>query len=195
MLSDSATKQKMILFTAPSGSGKTTIVKHLLAKFSFLGFSVSATSRNKRPHEIDGKDYYFLSAEEFRSKVSKGQFVEWEEVYDDQYYGTLKSEVERLWHAGYYCVFDIDVKGAQSLKAYYGDQCLAVFIKAPSIKELERRLRHRKTESETSLRKRINRAKKELEYEDKFDMVLINDELEFSKQGAEMIVRSFLHQG
>ena len=183
---------KMFIFTAPSGSGKTTVVRHLLKKYDFLDFSVSATSREKRPHEVEGKDYYFLSEQEFRDKIDKGEFLEWEEVYDNQFYGTLKSEVQRVWDGGKHIVFDIEVNGATNLKKMYGDKALAVFIKVPSFTELVKRLKSRKTESADSLRKRIKRIKRELTYEESFDKVLINDILEVTLKEAEYIVLDFL---
>ncbi len=183
---------KMILLTAPSGSGKTTIAKHLLSRYPMLGFSVSATTREARKHEKDGQDYYFLSAEEFNEKIADRKFAEWEEVYEGQYYGTLKSEVERLWKNGKHIVFDIDVKGAKNLKEQYGDQCLAIFVRPPSLAVLIERLRNRKTESEDSFRKRIARVKKELTYETCFDVVVVNDLLEVALIEAEHLVENFL---
>ena len=183
---------KMFVFTAPSGSGKTTVVRHLLKKYDFLDFSVSATSREKRPHEVEGKDYYFLSEEEFRTKIDEGAFLEWEEVYDNQFYGTLKSEVDRVWESGKHIVFDIEVNGATNLKKMYKDYALAVFIKVPSFSELVKRLKARKTESASSLKQRIKRIKRELTYEESFDAVLINDTLEVTLKKAEDIVMQFL---
>ncbi len=182
---------KIIIFTAPSGSGKTTIVRHLLKKYEFLGFSVSATSRKKRPKEIDGKDYYFLTPEKFQKKVDQDAFVEWEEVYPDKFYGTLKSEIERVWSKNKHVVFDIEVKGATNIKELYPDNSLAVFICPPSISELRRRLTNRKTETESSLKKRLDRAKEEMTYENKFDKVIINDLLEVALEEAEQIIESF----
>ena len=150
---------KMFIFTAPSGAGKTTIVRHLLKTYDFLDFSVSATTRAKRDHEKDGKDYYFMSPDEFRQKVTNGEFIEWEEVYEDQLYGTLKSEVDRVWALGKHIVFDIEVKGATNIKSLYGDQCKAIFIKPPSLEILIERLKNRKTETPASLKKRIARVK------------------------------------
>lgn len=184
---------KMIVFTAPSGAGKTTVVQHLLKKFDFLGFSISATTRDKRPKEKEGKDYYYLSVEDFKSKRIKRQFVEWEEVYNDQYYGTLRSEVDRLWEEQKHIVFDIDVKGARSIKKKYGDQCLAIFIAPPSISILIDRLTNRNTETPASLKKRIARVKREMKYRDTFDKVLINDLLEVTLEEAECMVEDFIN--
>ncbi len=183
---------KLIIFTAPSGAGKTTIVRHLLTVFDSLAFSVSATNRPKREHETHGKDYYFLSTAEFRERVKNGEFVEWEEVYDNQYYGTLKTEVERLLSLGKNIIFDIDVKGATNIKREYPDNSLAVFVKPPSPEILFERLRNRKTESEESLRKRITRAARELEYEESFDAVLLNDVLEETLKNAELLLKKYL---
>ncbi len=186
-------KGRMFIFTAPSGAGKTTIVRHLLKKYNFLNFSVSATTRDKREHEVDGKDYYFLSGEQFRSRIDAGDFVEWEEVYEDQYYGTLKSEVERVWELGKHIVFDIEVKGATNIKKLYGSKCKAIFIKPPSLKTLIQRLKDRKTESEASLRKRIARVKREMKYQDTFDTILVNDLLLVALKEAEFIVETFVY--
>lgn len=182
----------MLIFTAPSGAGKTTIVRHLLDKFPQLAFSVSATTRSKRDHEVHGHDYYFLTAENFRKKIEHKAFAEWEEVYDNCFYGTLNSEIERLWAAGLHIVFDIDVKGAVNLKESYPEEAFAIFVKPPSPEVLFARLRNRKTETEESLRKRIARATEELTYEDRFDYVLLNDELETAFSQAEHIVKKVL---
>jgi len=191
MTKDNEFEGKIIIFTAPSGSGKTTIVRHLLKKYDFLGFSVSATNRKKRTKEIDGKDYYFLTSEKFQRKIKEEAFVEWEEVYDNQYYGTLKSEIERLWSKGKHVVFDIEVKGATNIKNIYPDNSLAIFVRPPSMAELQRRLTNRKTESASSLKKRLARAEEELTYEDKFDTVIINDLLEVALDESEQIIESF----
>lgn len=182
---------KIIIFTAPSGSGKTTIVRHLLKKYDILGFSVSATNRKKRPKEIDGKDYYFLSEEKFRRKVKEGAFVEWEEVYEGRYYGTLKSEIERIWSKEKHVVFDIEVKGATNIKRLFPDNSLAIFVRPPSLSELRRRLLGRKTETDKSLLRRLSRAEEEMTYENTFDKVLINDLLEVALEEAEQICESF----
>lgn len=186
-------KGKVLIFTAPSGSGKTTIVRHLLKKYAFLGFSVSATTRDKRSHETEGKDYYFLNHEAFSLKIREKAFVEWEEVYSNQYYGTLKSEITRVWEEGKHIVFDIEVKGATNIKKIYGEDALAVFIKVPTLQQLVKRLKARKTETDASLRKRIKRIKKELTFEKSFDVVLINDVLEDTLINAERIVKDFLN--
>ena len=182
----------MIVVTAPSGAGKSTIVRHLLRKFPALDFSVSATTREPREGEIDGRDYHFLSAADFHAKVEAGAFVEWEEVYPGQFYGTLKSEVKRLWDAGRHIVFDIDVKGARRIKKMYGNQCLTVFVKPPSYKILVERLINRRSETKASFLKRLERIKEELTYENAFDVVLVNDVLQRSLAEAELIAQNFI---
>ncbi len=186
---------KLLIFAAPSGAGKTTIVHHLLDHFDSISFSVSATTRARRPHEREGEDYYFLKVEEFKQLIAEDAFVEWEEVYDNQFYGTLKREVQRLWQEDKNIIFDIDVKGALNIKKAYPDESLSVFIKPPSPETLFERLRKRQTESEESLRKRMARVEEELTYEDRFDAVLINDNLEVALRKAEKIVRDFLTSG
>ena len=183
---------KMLIFTAPSGAGKTTIVRHLLKQYDFLDFSVSATTRDKRAHEVDGKDYYFLTKEDFDKKVENDEFIEWEVVYEDRY-GTLKSEVERVWASGKHIVFDIEVKGATNIKNMYGDRCKAIFIKPPSLKILIERLKNRNTESASSLRKRIARVKREMAYQDSFDAILVNDLLAVTLKEAEFFVETFIY--
>ena len=185
---------KLVIFTAPSGAGKTTIVTHLLEKYDALAFSVSAATREKRHYETDGEDYYFISPEAFRQKIADNAFVEWEEVYENQFYGTLKSEVERLWGINKNIIFDIDVQGALSIKKAYPDESLAVFVKPPSPEILFERLRGRKTETEKSLKRRIAKAAEELGYENKFDKVLVNDDLETALSAAEGIVEAFIGQ-
>lgn len=186
------THGKLIIFSAPSGSGKTTIVHHLLSKPELkLAFSVSATSRSMRPNEVDGKDYYFLSADEFRSRIAADDFLEWEEVYENQFYGTLRSEIDRIHAEGKHVVFDVDVVGGLNIKKQFGDDALAIFVQPPSLEELERRLRSRSTESEESLSKRVGKAADELEYANKFDVILVNDELEAAKREAEKLVLDF----
>ena len=194
MSSRKSNEGKIIIFTAPSGSGKTTVVRHVLNKFDCLDFSVSATTRAKRPHETDGVDYYFMSVDQFKQKRRKRKFAEWQEVYDNQYYGTLKSEIERIWDSGKHIVFDIEVKGATNIKKKYGEKALAVFIKVPSLELLIKRLKERKTESEANLKKRIRRIKRELTYEKSFDRILINDKLEDTLKEAEKIVEDFIFE-
>ncbi|MFT6148630.1 MAG: guanylate kinase [Saprospiraceae bacterium] len=186
------TGMKLIVFTAPSGAGKTTIVRHLLAKYKELAFSVSATTRAARSHELQGKDYYFLSLKEWNQKIKEGDFLEWEEVYTEQYYGTLKSEIERLWGLGKHVLFDIDVKGATNIKKVYGDKAVTIFVKPPSPEILFSRLRNRQTEDEASLKKRIARAAEELTYEKNFDVVLLNDDLNACLQSAAQIIEKIM---
>jgi len=184
---------KLIIFSAPSGSGKTTIVKHLLSKPYNLGFSVSATSRAIRGNEVHGKDYYFLTPDEFRSKIDNNEFLEWEEVYSGSYYGTLKSEVEHLRNAGTNVVFDVDVVGGCNIKKYYGNEALSVFIQPPSIEELEKRLKARSTDTDEVIAKRVEKAAYELTFAPQFDVVLINDQLEKALNEAERLVERFLN--
>ncbi len=183
--------KKMLIVTAPSGAGKTTIVRHLLKTFDDLSFSVSATTRPPREGEVDGKDYYFLTVRKFQNRIKKDAFAEWEEVYPGKFYGTLKSEIEKKWRKKKNVVFDIEVKGATNLKKLYGDRALAVFIKPPSLEELIRRLEKRDTENKKTLAERIARAKEELTYENNFDKVLINDNLALALEEAEGMVRDF----
>lgn len=182
---------KLIVITAPSGAGKTTIVKHLLSRYDDIGFSISATTRARRESEVDGKDYHFLSREEFKQKIADDAFIEYEEVYEGQYYGTLLSEVDRLWQEQKHIIFDIDVNGAENIKQKYGDRCLAIFIKPPSLNILIERLKNRKTETPSSLRTRINRIKKELTFERRFDRILVNDVLEVACKEGEIMIESF----
>jgi guanylate kinase len=184
---------KLIIFSAPSGSGKTTLVRHLLSKPELkLAFSVSATSRPKRAAEEDGRDYYFLSPDEFRRRISEGDFLEWEAVYEDQYYGTLKSEVDRIHAEGKTVIFDVDVVGGLNIKKQFGSNALAIFVQPPSVKALEQRLQKRATESEESLTKRIAKAEHELTFANKFDMVVVNDDLETAKADAYRSVADFV---
>src|SRR5690554_2280852 len=183
---------KAVIFSAPSGSGKTTIVKHLLKSNPQLGFSISACTRDKRGREEqNGKDYYFLTPGEFKNKIDEDAFVEWEEVYEGNFYGTLKEESQRIWNEGKSVVFDVDVKGGLHLKEYFGDKALAIFVKVPSIDELNNRLKDRGTESEESLSRRLYKAKFEMSFEDKFDISLINDNMEKSFHEAECLVSEF----
>jgi guanylate kinase len=185
-------KGKVIIFSAPSGSGKSTIVNALLARLDKLEFSISATSRAPRGEERHGKEYYFLTGDEFARRVEQGDFVEWEEVYAGTRYGTLRSEVERIWAAGNVIVFDIDVKGGLNLKRKFGDDALSIFIMPPSIDELERRLLHRGTESAETIAKRIGRAELEIGYADWFDRVIVNDNLEKAIDETEKVIKEFL---
>jgi guanylate kinase len=187
-------KRRMFAFTAPSGAGKTTVVRHLLSNYEFLDFSISATTRAKREHEVDGRDYYFLSPDDFKRKIEEEAFIEWEEVYADQFYGTLHSEVERVWEKGKNIIFDIDVKGAASLKKAYGDDCFVTFISPPSLEILIDRLKGRNTESIASLKKRIDRVTREMTYQNTFDTVLFNDVLEVTFHDARAIVENFIFE-
>jgi guanylate kinase len=184
---------RAIIFSAPSGSGKTTIVRYLLSKFPNLGFSISASTRDKRGRtEQNGKDYYFLSPEEFKKKIDDNAFIEWEEVYEGNFYGTLKDEIQRLWDDGKHVIFDVDVKGGVNLKKYFGDKALAIYVKVPSLEVLQERLRDRGTETEESLSRRLYKAKFESTFEDKFDVTILNDDMQKSFQEAEQLVGDFL---
>ncbi|WP_273445241.1 guanylate kinase [Neolewinella agarilytica] len=191
-MSPDPTSGKMLIFTAPSGAGKTTIVRHLLKHFGELAFSVSATNRPIREGEEDGRSYYFLSTEEFEAKIAAGDFVEYEEVYPGRFYGTLRSEIERIWANGQAIVFDIEVKGATNLKKFYPEESTAVFVAPPSPEVLFQRLRDRQTESEAEIQTRIDRAGEELTYVNSFDRVLLNDDLETALAEAESIVLDVL---
>jgi guanylate kinase len=183
---------KLVIFSAPSGAGKTTIVHYLLNKFPELEFSISATTRQKRGDEVDQKDYYFISKEEFLHKVAKHEFIEFEEVYSGTFYGTLKSEIERIWTSGKVVVFDIDVEGGLRLKKKFGDNALAVFVQPPSLEVLIQRLGSRGTDSAEKLNERIEKAGKELAYAEKFDVILRNNELKAACLEAEKLVKQFI---
>lgn len=183
---------KIIIFSAPSGSGKSTIVNHLLKKYPILEFSISATSRAPRGEEKHGKEYFFFSTEEFERLIREEAFVEYEEVYKGSYYGTLKSEIERIWSKGHTILFDIDVKGGVNLKRIFGDAALAVFVKAPSVGELRKRLIGRGTDTPEAIEKRVAKAEEELTYEQYFDVVLVNDILSESLAKAEGLIDSFV---
>lgn len=185
---------KLLIFCAPSGSGKSTIVQHLVKENPGLAFSISATSRSPRKGEIDGREYHFIAPELFREKIKNNEFIEWEEVYPDQYYGTLKSEVDRIWNNGRHALFDIDVVGGLNLKKAYGEKALAIFVKAPSMAILEQRLRSRGTDNEESLQKRLGKAEYELSFAPEFDRVLVNDSLDLALGDARKIVDEFLSQ-
>lgn len=180
-----------MVFSAPSGAGKTTIVTHLLKAFNKLEFSVSATSRAPRGQEVDGKDYYFLSVKEFKKRIKNNEFVEYEEVYPGSFYGTLKSEVERIWAKGNVIMFDVDVKGGVSIKKIFGEKAFTVFIMPPSLEVMEKRLRARGTDSEEAIQTRVAKAAEEMTYAAKFDAVLVNDVLEESFEKAERLVKLF----
>ena len=185
---------KLIVFSAPSGSGKTTIVRHLLNKTDLnLEFSISATSRDKRGEEEHEKDYYFLSAKDFKTKIKNDEFLEWEEVYRDNFYGTLKTEVERIWALGKNVIFDIDVSGGLRIKRKFPDQTLAIFVKPPSIDALKIRLKKRKTESEDKINMRVSKASAELATAPLFDTIIINDDLEKALTEAEQKVADFIN--
>lgn len=191
-MTKSSNNNKVIIFCAPSGSGKSTIVRHLLQKFPFLEFSISATSRKPRGEEEHGRHYYFLSQNEFEEHIRNNDFVEYEEVYSGYYYGTLKSEVERIWAKGHVIVFDIDVKGGINIKRLYGKNALAVFVQPPSIEELRKRLIGRGTDSNDDIERRVAKAEEELSYKDRFDVVLVNDNLETTFEEAEVLVQRFI---
>ncbi len=183
---------KLVIFSAPSGSGKTTIVRELLKLFPQFEFSISATSRQPRGEEQHGVDYYFLTNEEFKERVARDEFVEWEEVYQGTCYGTLKSEMERIWSKGNVIVFDVDVMGGINLKRLFGEDACSIFIMPPSIEELERRLRGRGTDSEEVILKRINKAEFELSKSDEFDFTVVNDVLADAVDEATKIIENFL---
>lgn len=185
-------KGKCVIFSAPSGAGKTTIVRALLEQTDLLEFSVSACSRQPRPNEKNGVDYYFLSAEEFRNKIDNDEFLEWEEVYTDHFYGTLKSEVERIWKNGKTVIFDVDVVGGINLKSKLGEQALAIFVAPPAIETLEERLRYRSTETEEKIQLRTEKARYEMSFAEKFDVILVNEFLEKSVAEAKEITERFI---
>lgn len=184
---------KLVIFSAPSGAGKTTIVHHLLKKIPELEFSVSACSREKRKDEQEGVDYYFLTVEGFRKKIEDEEFVEWEEVYTNHYYGTLKKEIERIWKKGRHVIFDVDVKGGISLKKKFGSKALAIFVMPPSLRALEERLKLRETETPESIARRMGKAETEMGYSRQFDKILLNENLESAFAEAEKTVSGFIH--
>ncbi len=184
--------KKVLIFSAPSGSGKSTVVHHILGLHPEIEFSVSATSRPPRGEEKDGVDYWYLSAEEFRRRIAADEFVEYEQVYEGRFYGTLKSEVERIWAKGHVIIFDVDVKGGVNLKKYFGDKALSVFIQAPSVEVLRQRLIDRRTDSAEAIEERVAKAAEEMTYAPKFDYVLVNDDLATALAEAEKVVDEFL---
>lgn len=187
-------KGKVIIVSAPSGAGKTSIVRHLLEQVPDLKFSISATTRPKRDYEIDGKDYYFLTPEQFKERLANDEFLEWQEVYTDQFYGSLKSEVERIWSNGQAVIFDVDVLGGLNIKKFYGDEALSVFIEPPTMEELENRLKNRGTENDASLKKRLAKAEYELSFARQFDKIVLNDDLKTAQQEMIDLVRDFLEE-
>jgi len=186
-------KGKLVIISAPSGAGKTTIVRHLLHQNLDLEFSVSACSRQKREKETDGKDYYFLTVDKFREKIKNHEFIEWEEVYKGRFYGTLKSEINRIWEKGKHAIFDVDVVGGLKIKRKYKKHALAVFIMAPSMEELEKRLKKRSADSSESIKKRLAKAKKEMSFMGKFDIIIINKNLQETYKEAIKVVKEFLN--
>ncbi len=183
---------KLIIFSAPSGAGKTSIVKELLKRIPELEFSVSACSRTIRPNEVNGKDYYFITVEEFRKNIEENKFIEWEEVYPGSYYGTLKSEVERIWEKGHHVVFDVDVIGGLNIKEQYPKEALSIFIMPPSIEELRKRLENRQTETPETLKKRVDKAEYELGFANNFDVRIVNNILEDAIFEAEKTVKNYI---
>ena len=188
--------KKVLIFSAPSGSGKSTIVNHILGLYpGSMEFSVSATSRAPRGEEQDGREYYFLTTEEFRKMIAEDKFVEYEEVYEGRFYGTLKSECERIWAAGHVIIFDVDVKGGVNLKKYFGDAALSIFIQAPSVEVLRQRLVNRGTYPPEAIEERVAKAEEEMTYAPQFDYVLVNDELQTAYAESEKVVEDFLDDG
>lgn len=195
MEKSSEMSNKVVIFSAPSGAGKSTVVNHLLGLHPELEFSISATSRAPRGQEQHGVEYYFFTADEFRQMIAEDKFVEYEEVYAGSFYGTLKSEVERIWAKGHTIIFDIDVQGGVNLKRIFGDQALSVFIQAPSVEVLRERLIGRGTDTEEAIRKRVDKAASEMEFAaGKFDYTLINDDLQTALAEAELVVGGFLSE-
>ena len=185
---------KVIIFSAPSGSGKSTIVNHILGLYPELEFSVSATSRAPRGRDQDGREYYFFTADRFREMIEEGKFVEYEEVYPGSFYGTLKSEVERIWQKGHVIIFDVDVKGGVNLKRIFGDKALSVFISAPSVEVLRDRLEKRATDSPEAIAGRVAKAAEEMTYAGQFDYVLVNDNLEKAYAEADRVIGGFIRE-
>ncbi len=184
---------KLLIFSAPSGAGKTTIVKELLKENTNLEFSISACSRDRRYNEIHAKDYYFFSVEEFKNKIRNNEFIEWEEVYTNRFYGTLKTELERIWAQGKHVIFDVDVVGGVNIKKQYPEKALSIFIMPPSIEELENRLRKRSTDKDEDIQTRIDKAEEELKYAEQFDKIIINDDLNKAILEAKTLTENFLN--
>ena len=183
---------KLILFCGPSGSGKTSLVHYLLKKYPLFTFSISATTRPKRKNELSGKDYYFLTDDEFKNKLANDEFLEWEEVYKGRFYGTLKSEVDRLSSEGKVVLFDVDVQGGLSIKKYYGKKLLDVFVMPPSLTELKKRLVARESETPESLEKRLEKSGHEMSFADKFSYIIVNDDLNKTVQDTSLLIENFL---
>ena len=186
--------EKVVIFSAPSGAGKTTITRYILDKIERCEFSVSATTRAPRPHEKNGFDYYFISVDTFKDKISHNEFVEWEEVYTGLFYGTLQSEVQRIWKKGSIVLFDVDVQGGINLKKYFKEKALSIFIMPPSIDVLEERLRKRGTETEEAIQMRVAKAHKEMKYDKDFDQIIMNDDLVTAQQEAYQKIIQFIRQ-
>lgn len=185
---------KLVIISAPSGAGKTTIVNYLLNQDLGLEFSVSATTREPRGKEENGKEYYFITVADFKKKIKNDEFTEWQEVYKDQFYGTLKSEIERIWADKKHVVFDVDVKGGINLKKIFGPKAISIFVMPPSVEELEKRLLRRATDGETKIRVRIEKATGEMKLADKFDHIVINDNLERAQKEVYELARNFLNK-
>lgn len=185
-------QRKVIILTAPSGSGKTSITRYLIAKYPRLSFSISATTRLPRGSEQNGMEYYFMEVEDFRKKINADAFIEWEMVYEGKYYGTLKSELNRIWDAGKVPVLDIDVKGAIHVQGQLGDDCLSIFVQPPSVEELKRRLKSRGTETPESLATRVNKASYELSFKDQFSRIIVNDDLDRACEETDQVIKDFL---
>jgi guanylate kinase len=192
-MKQAVTTGKCIIFSAPSGAGKTTIVRYLLEEFSELAFSISACSRDARPNETNGVDYYFLGVDGFQTKIAADEFVEWEEVYTNNFYGTLKSELTRIWSQGKTVIFDVDVIGGLNLKRYFGENALAVFVMPPNYEALEDRLRYRSTETEEKIQMRLAKAKVELAHADQFDTIVVNDDLKTACAEAKTLIQQFIN--
>ncbi len=191
-MSETQEKGKLIIFSAPSGAGKTTLVRYVMSQICTLTFSVSACSRKKRDYETDGKDYHFLSVTEFKEKINNHEFIEWEEVYPDHFYGTLFSEVDQKRNAGKHVVFDVDVIGGMNLKKIFGDEALAIFIKPPSVEVLRERLLNRGTDNKENIETRVKKATYELGFESEFDISVVNDDLEKAQKKTLQVVQAFL---
>lgn len=192
MTNNNSKKGKLIIFSAPSGAGKTTIVKHLLEENLNLEFSVSATSRKPRPNEVHGKDYYFLTETEFKQKIKNSEFLEWEEVYPGIFYGTLLNDVEQIRNRGKNVIFDVDVVGGLDIKNHYGDEALSVFVLPPSVEELRNRLQSRSTETDDKIAVRVAKAEHELSFAPQFDVVLVNENLDIACRDAKRVVAGFI---